>query len=383
MYQQLIKFVRDHYQTTAFIPLHAPIFNGQERKYVLETIDSTFVSSVGAFVDRFEQEVAAYTVSPKAVATVNGTAALHIALKLAGVENGDLVITQPLTFVATCNAIVYCGAEPIFVDVDRHTLGLSPQKMQAWLEEHAFIDDQLICRHRDSQLIIRACLPMHTFGHPVDLEGIMRVCSQWNIALVEDAAESLGSLYKSQHTGTFGLLGTLSFNGNKIITTGGGGMILTNEALGQRAKHITTTAKQPHPYEFVHDELGYNYRLPNLNAALGYAQLEQLEAFVAEKRALAQAYADLLAHSSLQFVVEPEHCRSNYWLNAVICENQQQRDELLKVTNEAGVMSRPIWQLMNQLPMYCHALKGDIPNAEWLAQRVVNLPSSIKSQQRL
>lgn len=383
MYQQLIKFVRDHYQTTAFIPLHAPIFNGQERKYVLETIDSTFVSSVGAFVDRFEQEVAAYTVSPKAVATVNGTAALHIALKLAGVENGDLVITQPLTFVATCNAIAYCGAEPIFVDVDRHTLGLSPQKMQAWLEEHAFIDDQLICRHRDSQLIIRACLPMHTFGHPVDLEGIMRVCSQWNIALVEDAAESLGSLYKSQHTGTFGLLGTLSFNGNKIITTGGGGMILTNEALGQRAKHITTTAKQPHPYEFVHDELGYNYRLPNLNAALGYAQLEQLEAFVAEKRALAQAYADLLAHSSLQFVVEPEHCRSNYWLNAVICENQQQRDELLKVTNEAGVMSRPIWQLMNQLPMYCHALKGDIPNAEWLAQRVVNLPSSIKSQQRL
>lgn len=380
MYQQLIEFVRDHYQTTAFIPLHAPIFNGQERNYVLETIDSTFVSSVGAFVDRFEQEVADYTSSPKAVATVNGTAALHIALKLASVENGDLVLTQPLTFVATCNAIAYCGAEPVFVDVDRHTLGLSPQAMQAWLEEYAVIDDQSSCRHRDSQRIIRACLPMHTFGHPADIEGIIQVCEKWHIALVEDAAESLGSLYKGKHTGTFGLLGTLSFNGNKIITTGGGGMILTNEALGQRAKHITTTAKQPHPYEFVHDELGYNYRLPNLNAALGCAQLEQLEAFVAEKRALAQAYADLLAHSSLQFVVEPEHCRSNYWLNAVICENQQQRDELLKATNEAGVMSRPIWQLMNQLPMYCHALKGDIPNAEWLAQRVVNLPSSIKSQ---
>lgn len=380
MYQQLIQFVRDHYQTTAFIPLHAPIFNGQERNYVLETIDSTFVSSVGAFVDRFEQEVAAYTSSPKAVATVNGTAALHISLKLAGVENSDLVITQPLTFVATCNAIAYCGAEPVFVDVDRHTLGLSPQAMQAWLEEYAVMDDQGNCRHRDSQRIIRACLPMHTFGHPADLDGIIQVCEKWHIALVEDAAESLGSLYKGKHTGTFGLLGTLSFNGNKIITTGGGGMILTNEALGQRAKHITTTAKQPHPYEFVHDELGYNYRLPNLNAALGCAQLEQLEAFVAEKRALAQAYADLLAHSSLQFVVEPKHCRSNYWLNAVICENQQQRDELLKVTNEAGVMSRPIWQLMNQLPMYCHALKGDIPNAEWLAKRVVNLPSSIKSQ---
>lgn len=379
MYQQLIEFIRDHYQTTAFIPLHAPIFNGQERNYVLETIDSTFVSSVGAFVDRFEQEVAAYTNSPKAVATVNGTAALHIALKFAGVENNDLVITQPLTFVATCNAIAYCCAEPVFVDVDRHTLSLSPQAMLAWLEEYAVIDDQGNCRHRDSQRIIRACLPMHTFGHPADIEGIIQVCEKWHIALVEDAAESLGSLYKGKHTGTFGLLGTLSFNGNKIITTGGGGMILTNETLGQRAKHITTTAKQPHPYEFVHDELGYNYRLPNLNAALGCAQLEQLEAFVAEKRALAQAYADLLAHSSLQFVVEPEHCRSNYWLNAVICENQQQRDELLKVTNEAGVMSRPIWQLMNQLPMYCHALKGEIPNAEWLAQRVVNLPSSIKS----
>ncbi|EIJ34210.1 LegC family aminotransferase [Thiothrix nivea] len=380
MYQQLIEFVRDHYQTTAFIPLHAPIFNGQERNYVLETIDSTFVSSVGAFVDRFEQEVAAYTHSPKAIATVNGTAALHIALKLVGVENGDLVITQPLTFVATCNAIAYCGAEPVFVDVDRHTLSLSPQAMQAWLEEYAAIDDQGICRHRDSQRIIRACLPMHTFGHPADLEGIMQVCEKWHIALVEDAAESLGSLYKGKHTGAFGLLGILSFNGNKIITTGGGGIILTNEALGQHAKHITTTAKQPHPYEFVHDELGYNYRLPNLNAALGCAQLEQLEAFVAEKRALAKAYTDLLAHSSLQVVVEPEHCRSNYWLNAVICENQQQRDELLKATNDAGVMSRPIWQLMNHLPMYRHALKGDIPNAEWLAQRVVNLPSSIKSQ---
>lgn len=383
MHQQIIEFVRDHYQTKAFIPLHAPIFNGQERNYVLETIDSTFVSSVGAFVDRFEQEIAAYTNSPKAVATVNGTAALHIALKLAGVENGDLVVTQPLTFVATCNAIAYCGSEPVFVDVDRHTLGLSPQAMQAWLEEYATIDDQGICRHRDSQRIIRACLPMHTFGHPADLDGIIQVCEQWHITLVEDAAESLGSLYKDKHTGTFGLLGTLSFNGNKIMTTGGGGMILTNETLGQRAKHITTTAKQPHPYEFVHDEIGYNYRLPNLNAALGCAQLEQLEAFIAEKRALAKGYADLLVNSPLQFVLEPKYCRSNYWLNAVICENQQQRDELLKVTNDAGVMSRPIWQLMNQLPIYRTALKGELSHAEWLVQRVVNLPSSIKSIYKL
>jgi aminotransferase in exopolysaccharide biosynthesis len=379
MYQEIVTFIRDYYQSSDFIPLHAPVFNGQERNYVLETIDSTFVSSVGAFVDRFEQEIAAYTNSPKAVATVNGTAALHIALKLSDVKQGDLVITQPLTFVATCNAIAYCGAEPVFIDVDRKTLSLSPQAMQDWLEEQAFIDDRQQCRHRDSGRIIRSCLPMHTFGHPADLDGLIQVCSAWHINLVEDAAESLGSFYKGKHTGTLGLIGTLSFNGNKIITTGGGGMILTNEALGKRAKHITTTAKQPHPYEFVHDEVGYNYRLPNLNAALGCAQLERLEAFIAEKRALAGAYANLFNDSSLQFVVEPEHCRSNYWLNAVICESQQQRDELLTVTNEAGVMTRPVWQLMNHLSMYQHAIKGNLPNAEWLAQRLVNLPSSVKS----
>lgn len=379
MYPQLITFIRDYYQSSDFIPLHAPVFNGHERDYVLETINSTFVSSVGAFVDKFEQEIAAYTNGPKAVATVNGTAALHIALKLSGVGHGDLVITQPLTFVATCNAIAYCGAEPVFIDVDQKTLSLSPQAMQDWLEEHAFIDDQQQCRHRDSRRVIRSCLPMHTFGHPADLDGLMQVCSAWHISLVEDAAESLGSFYKGKHTGTLGLIGTLSFNGNKIITTGGGGMILTNESLGKRAKHITTTAKQSHPYEFVHDEVGYNYRLPNLNAALGCAQLERLEAFIAEKRALASAYAELFNDSALQFVVEPKHCRSNYWLNAVICESQQQRDELLTVTNEIGVMTRPVWQLMNQLPMYQHSIKGNLPNAEWLAQRLVNLPSSVRS----
>ena len=380
MVHQLIRLIRDIYKSNAPIPLHAPVFGDNEKLYVLNALTSTFVSSVGVYVDEFEKKIEDYTQSAKAIATTNGTAALHVALKLAGVELGDLVITQPLTFVATCNAINYCGAESVFIDVDRHTLGLSPQAMQAWLEEYAFIDDQLTCRHRDSHRIIRACLPMHTFGHPADLDGIMRVCEKWYISLVEDAAESLGSLYKGKHTGTFGLLGVLSFNGNKIITTGGGGMILTNEALGKKAKHITTTAKQSHPYEFVHDEVGYNYRLPNLNAALGCAQVERLDSFVTEKRALAQIYADFLINSALHFVSEPEHCRSNYWLNAVICENKQHRDELLNITNNAGVMSRPIWQLMNQLPMYRHALKGDIPNAEWLVQRVVNLPSSIKSQ---
>jgi aminotransferase in exopolysaccharide biosynthesis len=380
MFESLIKFVREHYRSTDLIPLHAPIFAGQEREYVLDTIDSTFVSSVGAYVDRFERDMVAYTGSPRAVATMNGTAALHIALKLAGVQPGDLVITQPLTFVATCNAIAYCGAEPVFTDVDRHTLGLSPRAMDEWLHNHAQMDEDGVCRTRSGKLIIRACLPMHTFGHPADLDGLVEVCARWNIALVEDAAESLGSLYKGRHTGTIGLLGTLSFNGNKIITTGGGGMVLTNKSLGTRAKHITTTAKQPHPYEYVHDEIGYNYRLPNLNSALGCAQLEQLETFIANKRDLAAQYAAHFKGSDLQFVTEPEDCRSNYWLNAVVCESREQRDKLLKSTNDAGVMTRPIWALMNRLPAYARCRQGPLTQAEWLEARVVNLPSSVLPQ---
>ncbi|MFZ4527849.1 MAG: LegC family aminotransferase [Undibacterium curvum] len=377
MLDSLIRFVRDQYRTDEFIPLHAPVFAGQERNYVSDTIDSTFVSSVGAYVDRFERDMGTYTGSPRAVATVNGTAALHIALQLVGVKSGDLVITQPLTFVATCNAIAYCGAEPVFVDVDRHTLGLSPAALEVWLDDNARIDDEGVCRTRDTNQVVRACLPMHTFGHPADLDGLLEVCSRWKLALVEDAAESLGSFYKGRHTGTLGVVGTLSFNGNKIITTGGGGMILAGEALGIRAKHITTTAKQPHPYEYVHDELGYNYRLPNLNAALGCAQLEQLEAFIANKRTLAARYADHFSGSDFQFVTEPADCRSNYWLNAVICDSREQRDTLLKATNEKGVMTRPIWALMNHLPIYAHCRKGDLTQAEWLEARVVNLPSSV------
>lgn len=375
--QPLIDFVRDYYRTGEFIPLHAPVFRGNEKSYVLETIDSTFVSSVGAFVDRLEYDMAAYTGSPRAVATVNGTAALHVALRLVGVQHGDYVITQPLTFVATCNAIVYSGATPIFVDVDRHTLGLSPLALENWLQENAFRDDAGQCRRLADHGVIRACLPMHTFGHPADLNGLLRVCGDWGLPLVEDAAESLGSIYHGEHTGTFGAVGTLSFNGNKIITTGGGGMLLCSQELGERAKHLTTTAKQPHSYEYVHDELGYNYRLPNLNAALGCAQLEQLEGYIAEKRQLAADYAACLAGSELAFVTEPDGCRSNYWLNAVICSNSAQRDQLLQVTNEQGVMTRPIWQLMNRLPMYADAPSGELPNALWLEARVVNLPSGV------
>lgn len=376
MFDSLIRFVRDQYRTDDFIPLHAPVFRGRERELVLDTIDSTFVSSVGAYVDRFEKDMAAFTASPRAVAVMNGTAALHIALKLVDVAPGDLVVTQSVTFVATCNAIAYCGAEPLFVDVDRHTLGLSPTALDAWLSENALIDDHGDCRTRVAHRRIRACLPMHTFGHPVDLDKLIAVCERWHLIIVEDAAESLGSYYKGRHTGNFGRIGVLSFNGNKIMTSGGGGMLLSDEIIGKRAKHLTTTAKIPHPYEFVHDEVGYNYRMPNLNAALGCAQLEQLSTFLESKRALAQRYISFFEGSDLQPIVEPEHCRSNYWLNGVICETIAQRDALLKATNDAGVMTRPIWALMNRLPAYTNALCGPLDNAYWLEERVVNLPSS-------
>lgn len=377
MFDSLIRFIREQYRTNDPIPLHAPLFVGRERDYVLDAINSTFVSSVGAYVDRFEQEMAAYTGAERAVATVNGTAALHVALRLAGVQTNDLVVTQPLTFVATCNAIAYCGAEPLFIDVDRHTLGLSPVALDAWLSEHAKIDDDGVCRTGKGRRPIRACVPMHTFGHPVELDLLVATCNKWHIALVEDAAESLGSTYHGRHTGTFGQVGTLSFNGNKVITTGGGGMILCAAELGARAKHLTTTAKVPHPYEYRHDELGYNYRLPNVNAAMGCAQLERLDGFIESKRALAARYADLLSGSGLDFVTEPSGCRSNYWLNAVLCEDRAHRDALLGATNQQGVMTRPIWALMNDLNMYSGCMKGEIPNAEWLAARVVNLPSSV------
>ncbi len=381
MINLFIEMVREEYRSTDFIPLHAPIFSGREREYVLDTIDSTYVSSVGAYVDRFEQQTAAYVGCPKAVATVNGTAALHIALLLAGVQREDLVITQPLTFVATCNAIAYCGATPIFVDVDQHTLGLSPQALDDWLNSNALVTDAGVCIARESGRTIRACLPMHTFGHPVALDALIAVCSKWHLALIEDAAESLGSLYHGRHTGTFGMLGTLSFNGNKIITTGGGGMVLADAALGLRAKHLTTTAKLPHSYEFVHDEIGYNFRLPNLNAALGCAQLEQLESFVESKRRLAAKYQALFANSAYTFIREPEGCRSNYWLNGVVCEDRSARDALLEATNSQQVMTRPIWTLMTQLRAFAHCDHGPLDTAEWLSARVVNLPSSVVEHQ--
>lgn len=373
---RLVEFVRDQYQTQEFIPLHAPTFAGNEKAYVMETIDSTFVSSVGKFVDEFERKMEAFTGSARAVATVNGTAALHAALYMAGVERGDLVITQALTFVATCNALYHMGAEPIFVDVSPVSLGLCPKAVNAFLEEYAEVTEAG-CIHKQTGRRIKAVVPMHTFGHPVELDELIAVCLKWHITLVEDAAESLGSFYKGKHTGTLGEFGAVSFNGNKIITTGGGGMVLCGtEEAGRRTKHVTTTAKVPHPYEFFHDEPGFNYRMPNLNAALGCAQMEVLERYLAQKRQLAQQYQAFFAGSDVTFVVEPEYAQSNYWLNAIICADAQQRNELLEQTNAAGVMTRPIWQLMHHLPMFEQALRGDLTHSEFIEAHLINLPST-------
>lgn len=379
-FDALFEFVREHYRTQATIPLHAPVFQGREQEYVSDTLDSTFVSSVGAYVDRFELDLARYTKSPAAVATVNGTAALHVALRLAGVGVNDYVVTQPLTFVATCNAIAYCGAEPVFVDVESSTLGLSAPALEAWLEANACRDDSGVCVHRVDGRAIRACLPMHTFGHPCDLDALSSVCERWGLVMVEDAAEALGSWYGDRHAGTVGRFGTLSFNGNKILTTGGGGMVLTDAVNADRAKHLTTTAKLPHDFEYVHDQLGYNYRLPNLNAALGCAQLEQLPAFLAEKRQLALDYQACLNGSELEFISEPPGCTSNYWLNAVLCPDDEHRQALLESAATRGIMMRPVWRLMHQLPMYSRAPRGELAQAEDLARRLVNLPSSVRGR---
>lgn len=372
----IVEFVRDTYKTDDFIPLHAPSFNGNEKAYVMETIESTFVSSVGKFVDEFERKLEAYTGAAKAVATVNGTAALHAALYIAGVQQGDLVITQALTFVATCNALYHMGAEPIFVDVSPVSLGLCPKAVDAFLTENAELTDSG-CIHKLTGKRIKAVVPMHTFGHPVELDELVAVCLKWNLALVEDAAESLGSFYKGKHTGTIGDLGAISFNGNKIITTGGGGMVLCKtQELGLHTKHVTTTAKVPHPYEFFHDEPGFNYRLPNLNAALGCAQMEVIEQYLQQKRLLAKSYKNFFKDSVFNFVTEPDYAKSNYWLNAIICPDKESREEILTTTNSLGVMTRPIWQLMHRLPMFEKAIRGDLTYSEFIEAHLINLPST-------
>ena len=375
-YTPVVDFIRSVYKTDSFIPLHEPRFLGNEKKYLNECIDSTFVSSVGKFVDEFEEKIASYTGAKYAVATSNGTSALHISLLLANVEQNDEVITQPLTFIATCNAISYCNASPVFIDVDKDTMGMSPVALEIFLKENAEVKNQQ-CVNKSTGKIIKACIPMHTFGHPCRIEEIQKICKEWHIVLVEDSAESLGSFYRGQHTGTFGELGVISFNGNKIITSGGGGCILTNnEDLAKKAKHITTTAKEPHKWEYSHDMVGYNYRMPNLNAALMVAQLEQLDGFLKSKRSLAKIYKKFFQNGDIHFVIDPENAKSNYWLNSIVLKSKDQRDLFLDETNSKGIMTRPIWVLMNKLSMFEHAQCGNLKNSEWLEDRVVNIPSS-------
>jgi aminotransferase in exopolysaccharide biosynthesis len=377
MFESFVRFVRQLYGSDEFIALHEPRFWGNEKRYVTDAIDSTFVSSTGQYVVRFEQMVAELTGSRFAIAVVNGTSALHAALILSGVRAGDLVLTQPLTFVATCNAIRYCGADPVFVDVDEHTLGMSPRALIEWLDANTVIRDGT-CVHSNSGRRVSACVPMHTFGFALEIEAVVEACEARGIAVVEDAAESLGSYRGDRHTGTWATFGTLSFNGNKVVTTGGGGAILTqNEALAKHAKHLTTTGKKPHPWAFHHDEVAFNYRMPNLNAALGCAQLEQLPMFIERKRWLAEQYRAFFSDKSVQFLAEPSGTRANYWLNVVRCNSRDERDSMLEFTNARGVMTRPAWTLMTELPMYANCMAGEIPTAKALADTVVNIPSSV------
>ena len=378
MYKKIVDYIKDLYGQD-FVPLSVPKFIGNEKNYLYECIDTTFVSSVGKFVDRFEEDMAAYTGAKRAVVCVSGTNALHMAMMLAGVERDDEVLTQALTFIATCNAISYIGACPVFIDVDKQTMGLSPDAVKAWLFTHAEVKGGQ-CYNKQTGRRIKACVPMHTFGHPVRIEELAAICAEWHVELVEDAAESIGSRYKGKHTGLFGKVGVLSFNGNKTITTGGGGMLLFNdEALGAMAKHLTTQAKVPHRWEFRHDHIGYNYRMPNINAALGCAQLEHLDEYVADKRATATAYAEFLKQvDDIQFFTEPENCFSNYWLNAVILKDHEAQQGFLQYSNDHGVMTRPIWELMSRLPMFEHCQHDELENTVFFADRVVNIPSSVR-----
>lgn len=378
-YKKITDFIHDLFGTDERVPLHAPLFIGNEKKYLNECIDTTFVSSVGAFVDRFEKDMAAYTGAKKAVVCVSGTNALHMAMMLVGVQHDDEVLTQALTFIATCNAISYIGAHPVFIDVDKETMGLSPIAIKNWLVTNAKIINGE-CYNKNTGRRVKACVPMHTFGHPVKIDELADVCREYHIELVEDAAESIGSLYKGLHTGTFGKVGAISFNGNKTITTGGGGMLIfQDEKLGEYAKHITTQAKIPHRWEFRHDHIGYNYRMPNINAALGCAQLENLDKYIGSKRETAKEYeAFFKTIPDIDFFVEPDNCRSNYWLNVVILKDKVAQQNFLEYTNDNGVMTRPIWELMNRLDMFKNCETDGLENTQWFADRVVNIPSSVR-----
>lgn len=378
-YSHIVNHIKSLFPNQDFIPLHEPRFIGNEKKYVADAIDSTFVSSVGAYVNRFEEMMQDITRAKYAIATVNGTAALHMALIVAGVKQGDEVLSQDLTFIATANAISYIGAKPVFIDIDRKTLGLSAENLEAFLQEFGRKADDATYNSKTGNRIA-ACVPMHSFGFPCEIDRIAAICQEWNIPLVEDAAESLGSYYKGKHTGNFGLLGTFSFNGNKTVTCGGGGAIVTNdEGIAKLAKHLTTQAKTPHAWEFNHDYIGYNYRMPNLNAALACAQLEQLGAFVENKRELAENYKSFFEGAEgIEFVAEGKDAKANYWLNTLLLENKEERDAFLAEVNNNGIMTRPAWTLMHKLPMFQNCVRDDLKVSQWVEERLVNIPSSVR-----
>jgi len=380
MYSEIIKHIREIFDNSdGAIPLHEPKFIGNEKKYVADCIDSTFVSSVGTYVERFETITQEYTKSKKAIVCVNGTQALYLSLLMAGANQNCEVVTQPLTFIATANAIAYTGAKPVFVDVDLQTMGLSPKYFLDFLLEFGDIRDDGFCYNKKTNKKIVACVPMHTFGHPCKIDEIAEICKNYNIVLVEDAAESIGSKYKNQHTGNFGKMGVFSYNGNKTITTGGGGMIITNDVeLAKQIKHLTTQAKIPHKWEFAHDFIGYNYRMPNINAALGVAQMENIDFLIENKRELAKNYKVFFDKIGIKFFEEPENSYSNYWLNSIILENKREQQRFLEYSNNQGVMTRPIWILMNKLDMFSNCQCGDLSNSHWFEDRVVNIPSSVR-----
>lgn len=377
MYDDTIEFIRTIYPGSKKISLHEPVLDDLDKSFVIDAIESGFVSSVGAYVDKFEHDFANATGAAYATATVNGTAAIHTALVLLGVSAGDEVLTQSLTFVATCNAITYTQAKPVFIDVDKETLGLCPNKLQSFLHEHAEMNNG-VCQNKSTGATIRACLPMHTFGHACHIQEIKTICDEWRIALIEDSAEAVGSQLNGRHLGTFGDIGIFSFNGNKIITTGGGGMLVTdNEDIARRAKHLTTTARVNLGWEYIHDETGFNFRLPNLNASLGCAQLSKLENFIRLKRQVADKYRDFFSSRTEIFVDEPANARSNFWLNSIVLADKATRDEFLEVTNAAGIATRPIWRPMHQLLMYQSMQRQALEVTEFFSERIVNLPSSV------
>ncbi|MBD5406889.1 MAG: LegC family aminotransferase [Treponema sp.] len=378
-FSPITDYIKSLYPDMNPVLLHCPQFFGNEKKYLNECIDTKFVSYVSHFVTDMEEHIQRITGAKYAVAMVSGTEALHMALLSAGVQTGEEIVTQSLTFAATSAAIVHCGAAPVYVDVDEDTLGMSSAALRQFLEQHT-VQKNGACVNRNSGRVISACVPMHTFGHPCRIDEIKTVCDEYNITLIEDSAESLGSFYKGRHTGTFGKIGILSFNGNKTITTGGGGMVITDdESLASRARYLSTTAKQPSRWEFLHTEAGYNLRMPGINAAVGCAQLECFEQILANKRETARMYQEFFAGMGITCVKEPKDSRSNYWLNAILLDSLEEREDFLEFANANGVQTRPIWKLMHKLPPYKAYERTELPVSEMLESRIVNIPSSVRT----